>query len=89
MTLTLDAQLEQRIQRVQANGNYREPADVIDEALSLLESELQLLEAEKADLNGRLDRSAADVEVGRVYSAEEAARLLDQRIAERAMKKAS
>jgi Arc/MetJ-type ribon-helix-helix transcriptional regulator len=89
MTLTLDAQLEQRIQRVQANGNYREPADVIDEALTLLESEQQLLEAEKTDLNARLDRSAADAQAGRVYSADEAAHLLDQRIAERAMKKAS
>ena len=36
MTLTLDPQLEQRIQRAQAHGNYQEPADVIEEALNLL-----------------------------------------------------
>ena len=64
MTLTLDPQLEQRIQRAQAHGNYQEPADVIEEALNLLEAEQKLTEEQRAALDARLDRSMAQIERG-------------------------
>jgi Arc/MetJ-type ribon-helix-helix transcriptional regulator len=79
MTLTLDAQLEQRIQRVQANGNYREPADVIDEALTLLEAEQE----QRNELDARLEHSMAAARRGELYTPEEARQILADRRAAR------
>ncbi len=88
MTLTLDAQLEQQIQREIELGHGRNALEVIKRALDLAADE-SWSDEEKAELDARLDQSEADIEAGRVYSADEAARLLDQGIAERALKRAS
>ncbi len=80
MTLTLNPELEQRIQREIDHGHGRDATEVIGYALDLLEADHFVAAAEKADLNARLERSVADAESGRVYSADTAAFLLDQRI---------
>ncbi len=83
MSLTLNPELEQRIQREIDLGLGRTATEVIGYALDLIEADQFVVEAEKADLNARLARSVVDVESGRVYSADAAAFFLDQRITER------
>ena len=73
------SQLEQRIQRVQANGNYREPADVIEEALSLLEAEQE----QREELDARLEGSMAAARRGELYIPDEARQILAGRRAAR------
>ena len=89
MSLALDPQTEQRIQQETLRGRYRDPSALINAALDNLAAEEPWSEEEKAELDAHLEQSEADSKAGRVYSADEAARLLDQRIAERALKRAS
>lgn len=89
MALTLDPQLEQRIQHEIDLGHYGDPAEVIAHALDLLDEQEAWLQRNKGAISERLEESFAQAERGEVYTAEEAARLLDQRIAERAAKIAS
>ncbi len=78
MNLILDPATEQRIQREIDLGHYRDPAEVIAHAVSLLEAEEQWLLHNKAAINERLDESMAQAERGEVYTPEEARHLLDQ-----------
>jgi len=89
MSLALDPQTEQRIQRKLELCGYTEPAQLINRALDLLDSEEAWSDEEKANFDKRLDVSMAQAERGEVYTAEEAARLLDQRLAARLAKRAS
>ncbi len=64
MSLALDPATEQRIQRDLARGPYREPAELINHALDLLEDEESWLLSNKAALNKRLEESMAQIERG-------------------------
>ncbi len=64
MTLTLDAQLEQRIQSKIEAGSYHEPSDVISRALDLLDEDESWSEEEKIALDQRLTESAAQIQRG-------------------------
>jgi putative addiction module CopG family antidote len=87
MTVTLDPQLERRIQREMERGHYREPSEVISHALNLLDAQEDWLLRNRDAIDERLAESMAEAERGEVYSADEAARLLDQRIADRAARR--
>jgi len=76
MNLTLDPATEQRIQREIDLGHYRDPAEVIARAVSLLEAEEEWLRRNKKALNDRLKESMAQAERGEVYTAEEVRSLL-------------
>ena len=64
MTLTLDAQSEQRIQREIDLGRYSEPAEVIAHALNLLDEEEGWLLRNKEATNEHLKESYAEIERG-------------------------
>jgi Arc/MetJ-type ribon-helix-helix transcriptional regulator len=64
MNLTLDPVTEQRIQREIDLGHYRDPAEVIARAISLLEAEENWLLENKDALNQRLEESMAQIERG-------------------------
>jgi hypothetical protein len=89
MSLALDLQTAQRIQGKAELAGYTEPAQLINRALDLLEAEEPWSDDDKANLDRRLSQSMAHSARGEVYTAEEAARMLDQRIADRVVKKAS
>lgn len=81
MTLTLDAQTEQRIQRELDRGHYADPSEVIAHALDLLQDQEDWLLHNKDAINERLGESIAQAQRGEIYTADEAARILDERIA--------
>ena len=89
MPLTLDPQIEQRIQRELARGHYTDAAQVIHRALDLLAAQEDWLLRNREAIHERIEDSVAAAERGELYTDEEAARLLDQRIAERAARRAS
>jgi antitoxin ParD1/3/4 len=64
MNLTLDPVTEQRIQREVELGHYRDPAEVIARAVSLLEAETEWLQRNKEALDQRLKESVAQIERG-------------------------
>ena len=78
MTLTLDPVIEQRIQRELERGHFRTPAEVIEHALNLLESQGDWLLRNKDAINERLEESMAQAERGEVYTPEEVRELLNQ-----------
>ena len=80
MSLTLNAATEQCIQRELDRGSYREPAEVINHALDLLESDQSWSEQEKCDLNERLDRSLAAIGRGEGTSSNKLWELLAHRL---------
>ncbi len=88
MTLTIDPQLEQRIQREMEIGHFQSPSEVIAHALSLLEAQEDWLRRNRDGISEHLEESLAQAERGEVYSAGDAVRILDQRIAERMLKRA-
>jgi putative addiction module CopG family antidote len=83
MSFALDPATEQRIQREIARGVYREPDEVINRALDLLESQEDWLLRNRDAINERLEESMAQAERGEVYTPEEAHALLDSARAER------
>ena len=89
MSLTFDPQTEQRIQRELARGHYTDAAQVIHRALDLLDAQEDWLLRNQDAIHERIEESVAAAERGELYTAEEAARLLDQRIAEKAARRAS
>ena len=89
MSLTLDPQTEQRIQQELSRGGYAEPADLINHALDVLNTEEHWSVEDRARFDKFLDQRMAEAAEGKLYTAEEAKRLLDLRIAERAAAKAS
>jgi Arc/MetJ-type ribon-helix-helix transcriptional regulator len=82
MSLALDPATEQRIQRELARGPYRGPAELINRALDLLESQTESQEnwllRNKDAINERLEESMAQAERGEVYTPEEIRALLSQ-----------
>jgi Arc/MetJ-type ribon-helix-helix transcriptional regulator len=78
MALALDPATEQRIQREVERGPYHEPAELINRALDLLESQENWLRRNKDAINERLEESMAQAERGEVYTPEEARALLDR-----------
>jgi Arc/MetJ-type ribon-helix-helix transcriptional regulator len=77
MSLALDPATEQRIQREIARGPYREPAELINRALDLLESQESWLMRNKEAIHERLIESVAQAERDEVYSPDEVRSLLD------------
>ena len=84
MTLTLDAQLEQRIQREIELGHGRNAVEVITRALDLLEADEIWTEEDKAELNRSLDLARAQVARGEVTSGKELREDYERRRAARA-----
>lgn len=64
MSLALDPATEQRIQRELARGPYREPAELVNHALDLLDAEESSLLRNKAALDQRLEESMAQIKRG-------------------------
>jgi len=64
MSLALDPATEQRIQRELARGHYREPAEIINRALDLLEAQEEWFLHKREALNKRLEESMAQIERG-------------------------
>ena len=83
MTLTLDSAMEQRIQQELARGRYQEPVEILAHALDLLDAERTDLEARRSGLLGRLEESFAQSERGETYSPDEVRALLAERRAAR------
>ncbi len=88
MSLALDPQTEQRIQRHIDRGHFHDPSEVIDHALNLLDAQEEWLLRNNEAIGERIEQSAAQAERGEVYTAVEAARRLDANIAERILKRA-
>ena len=87
MAITLDATIEQRIQRQLDRGAFREPAELLAHALDLVEAEAveqDWLLRNKEAINAYLDRTFAQAERGEGYSPEESRALLNQHRASRA-----
>lgn len=64
MAITLDPATEQRIQRELDRGRFSSPAEVIAEALDLLEAENDWLDISKHALSARLEESMAQIDRG-------------------------
>ena len=64
MAIALDPATEERIQREFARGHYGSPAEVIAQALDLLQAEEEWLERSKSALNARLQESMAQIDRG-------------------------
>jgi Arc/MetJ-type ribon-helix-helix transcriptional regulator len=87
MAISLDADLEQRIQLQLARGAFREPAELLAYALDLVEAEAtqeDWLLRNKDAINTDLDQSFAQAARGEGYSPEESRALLAQHRASRA-----
>lgn len=87
MVITLDADIEQRIQRQLDRGAFREPADLLAHALDLVEAEAtqeDWLLRNKDAINADLDESFAQAARGEGCSPEESRALLAERRASRA-----
>jgi hypothetical protein len=81
MAITLDATIEQRIQRQLDRGAFREPAELLAHALDLVEAEAvqeDWLFRNKEAINAGLDRTFAQANRGEGYSPEESRALLAQ-----------
>jgi len=86
MAITLDAAIEQRIQRQFDRGTFREPAELLAHALDLVEAEAaeeDWLLRNKEAINADLDRTFAQAERGEGYSPEQSRALLAQHRASR------
>jgi Arc/MetJ-type ribon-helix-helix transcriptional regulator len=88
MSLALDPQTEQRIQRHIDRGHFHDSAEVIAHALNLLDAQEEWFSRNREAISERIEESAAQAERGEVYTAEEAARLLDENIAARVLQRA-
>jgi Arc/MetJ-type ribon-helix-helix transcriptional regulator len=64
MAITLDPATEQRTQRELDRGRHGSPAEVIAQALDLLEAEQEWLKISKSALNQRLEQSMAQIDRG-------------------------
>jgi Arc/MetJ-type ribon-helix-helix transcriptional regulator len=78
MSLVLDPQTEQRIQHKLAAGGYSEPAQLINRALDLLESEEAWSDDEKADLDQRLSESMGQIQRGEGIPGDQVRQVLAQ-----------
>ena len=71
MTLVLDPATEARIQQEFATGRYAAPADLLNQALDLLEAERMDLAARRAAIVARLEESSAQADRGEGVTGEE------------------
>ncbi len=81
MSFALDPATEQRIQRELLRGPYREPDELINRALDLLDlldSQEDWLLRNKDAINERLEESFAQSERGEVYTPEQVRGFLDE-----------
>jgi predicted transcriptional regulator len=76
MSLVLDSATEQRIQRELARGPYRQPAELINRALDLLESQESWDVRNRDAIQDRLANSMAQADRGEVYSPDEVRSML-------------
>jgi antitoxin ParD1/3/4 len=79
MSITLDPATEQRIQRELDRGHYSSPAEVIAQALDLLEAEQEWLEISKSALNQRLEQSMAQIDRGEGIPGDQLLKVLAER----------
>jgi Arc/MetJ-type ribon-helix-helix transcriptional regulator len=84
MNLPLDPASEQLIQRELDRGHFNSPSEVVARALQLLDAEEDWLLRNKEVINLRLKESMEQAKRGETYTPEEAARILDERIMQRA-----
>ena len=84
MAITLDAAIEQRIQRQLDRGAYRKPEELIAHALDLIEAEEDWLLRNREVIGEDLDESFTQAARGEGYSLEETKALLAERRASRA-----
>jgi Arc/MetJ-type ribon-helix-helix transcriptional regulator len=88
MSVITDPAIEQRIEREMARGIYREPADVLNRALDLLESQEEWLLRDKDSIRETLEESWAEYQRGEFYAPDEVrARLAEDREARAAARK--
>jgi antitoxin ParD1/3/4 len=79
MAITLDPATEQRIQRELERGHYASPAEVIAQALDLLEAEQEWLQITKSALNARLEESIAQIDRGEGIPGDQLLKVLAER----------
>ena len=79
MEITLDPATVERIQRELARGHYGSPAEVIVQALDLLQAEQEWLELSKSALNARLQESMAQIDRGEGIPGDRLLEVLAQR----------
>jgi len=79
MAIGLDPGSEERIQRELARGHYGSPAEVISQALDLLQAEEEWLERSKSALNVRLQESMAQIDRGEGIPGDRLLEVLAQR----------
>jgi Arc/MetJ-type ribon-helix-helix transcriptional regulator len=79
MAITLDPATEQRIQCELNRGHYGSPAEVIAQALDLLEAEQEWLQLSKSTLNRRLEESMAQIDLGEGIPGDQLLQVLAER----------
>ena len=79
MAINLDPATEQRIQREIDRGHYGSAAEVIAQALDLLEAEQEWLEMSKSALNQRLEQSMAQIDRGEGIPGDQLLQVLSER----------
>jgi len=92
MSLVLDPDIEQRLQRQLESGSYSGPDELLSHALDLLEAETgpeDWLAANKEAVRAMIQESVAAEARGESYSMEEAEAILAQRRAARAANRAA
>jgi Arc/MetJ-type ribon-helix-helix transcriptional regulator len=83
MAITLDLKTEQRIQRQLDRGAFREPSELLQHALDLVEAEEDWLLRNRDAIDAGLDESFAQAARGEGYTLDEAKALLEERRASR------
>ena len=79
MPLALDPATEQRIQRELARGPYREPAELINRALDLLEAQQDWLLQNRDPINRHIDQGMAEIGRGEGIPGDQVKERLAQR----------
>jgi Arc/MetJ-type ribon-helix-helix transcriptional regulator len=88
MSVTTDPAIEQRIEREMARGIYREPADVLNRALDLLESQEDWLSQNKEAIGELLEERWAESEAGKSLSESELLEFLEKTRQKRSLRRA-
>jgi len=83
MAITLDPATELRIQRELDRGHYASPAEVIAQALDLLEAEHEWLTDNRQAIHDHIEESFEAVARGETYTPEQARAILAERRAGR------
>jgi Arc/MetJ-type ribon-helix-helix transcriptional regulator len=83
MSIALNPEIEQRIQRQVARGAFAAPAELISHALDLVEAEEDWLLRNKEDIHAGLSQSFAEAARGEGYSLHEIEAIVAERRASR------